>query len=140
MAKVIDEARRLGISNLKIEQPSKKQIARLSYNILANVSFNLLIDSEITVIDAAENEVPDYIRLSGVQLVKNDSGEKRVYTPRINGFYPVGVLGRERERFLFEAYESIAKKWAEYPEMADVNELDINSVIDMVEDEELVKA
>lgn len=119
-----DRALQLGMINLKVERPSRVQKERFP-NTLANVSFELLINSQIEATDDAGNEQTDRIRISGVKLVKTDMGELRVYMPRINNFYPVGQLGSERNKFLFEVYEQVSKHWAMLPELPNIEEIEI---------------
>lgn len=119
-----DRALQLGMINLKVERPSRVQKERFP-NTLANVSFELLINSQIEATDDAGNEQTDRIRISGIKLVKTDMGELRVYMPRINNFYPVGQLGSERNKFLFEVYEQVSKHWAMLPELPNIEEIEI---------------
>jgi hypothetical protein len=121
---IAERALQLGMVNLKMEQPSKAQKERFP-NTLANVSFELLINSQIEATDDAGNEQTDRIRISGIKLVKTDMGELRVYTPRINNFFPIGSLGPDRNKFLFEVYEKLSQQWAMLPELPDINEQEI---------------
>lgn len=121
---VAERALQLGMANLKVEQPSKVQKDRFP-NTLANVSFDLLINSQVTTVDDAGNEQVDRINIRGIKLVRTDMGELRVYTPRINNFYPISTLGAERNKFLFEVYEQASKRWAMLPELPDINDEEI---------------
>lgn len=121
---IAERALQLGMVNLKMERPSRMQKERFP-NTLANVSFELLINSQIEATDDAGNKQTDRIRISGVKLVKTDMGELRVYTPRINNFFPIGSLGPDRNKFLFEVYEKLSQQWAMLPELPDINEQEI---------------